>query len=108
MILTNKKQSLRSSIYAGYFYFFAILNSIQFIFAMIKEKIQKEIHNLSKKERAELAHLLIKSLEADQEFDSKEAWSKELKKRVDRHAAGESELTSWNTVSKKVRKIIEE
>ncbi len=57
---------------------------------MIKEKIQQEIHKLSKKERAELAHLLIESLEVNQKFNSEEAWSKELKQRVDRYESGES------------------
>ena len=51
---------------------------------MINEKIKKQALELSDQERAELAHMLIDSLHPDQELESEEAWSKELKKRVDK------------------------
>lgn len=75
---------------------------------MIKEKIQEEVLKLSEKERAELAHLLIESLRTYETYDSEEAWAEELKRRVDQFESGESKLTSWEEVSKKVRSIIEE
>lgn len=75
---------------------------------MIKEKIQEEVLKLPKKERAELAHILIDSLRPYETYDSEEAWAEELKRRVDRFESGEGEMTSWEEVSKKARSIIEE
>ena len=46
---------------------------------MINDKIKKQALELSDQERAELAHMLIDSLHPEKEFESEEAWSKELK-----------------------------
>ena len=51
---------------------------------MINEKIKKQALELADQERAELAHMLIDSLHPDQEFESEEDWSKELKKSTTR------------------------
>jgi len=65
---------------------------------MINEKIKKQALELSDQERAELAHMLIDSLHPDQELESEEAWSKELKKRIDRYEQGESSARPWSEV----------
>jgi putative addiction module component (TIGR02574 family) len=57
---------------------------------MINEKFKKQALELSNRERAELAHMLIHSLHPEKEVESVEAWSKELKKRIDRYEQGES------------------
>lgn len=75
---------------------------------MIKEEIRKEILKLPEKERAELAHLLIESLQPQKTYKSEEDWAEELKRRVERFETGEGELTPWEEVSRKARSIIEE
>jgi len=47
---------------------------------MIYDKIKKQALELSSEEQAELAHMLIDSLNPEKEFESEEAWSEELKK----------------------------
>ena len=69
---------------------------------MINEKIKKQALKLSSQEWAELAHMLIDSLQPEKEFESKEAWSEELKKRIDRYEQSESSAKSWSEVKKNV------
>ena len=50
---------------------------------MIKrEQIKHEALELSIRDRAELAHLLIESIEENSEMDVSSAWDIELKKRI--------------------------
>jgi putative addiction module component (TIGR02574 family) len=75
--------------------------------AMINEKIKKQALELSNQERAELAHLLIDSLNPEKEFESEEAWSKELKKRIDRYEQGESSAKPWSEVKKNAQSLLD-
>lgn len=68
---------------------------------MANEKIKKEALELSQKERAQLAHMLIDSLNPETDFKSEEAWSKELKHRIDQYQEGASSSTSWEKVKEK-------
>ena len=54
------------------------------------EKIRTEALLLSEAERAELAHSLILSLEADTDEDAETAWDAELGKRLQKIESGES------------------
>ncbi|MCG2588829.1 addiction module protein [Rhodohalobacter sulfatireducens] len=72
---------------------------------MINKKIRKQALELSHQERAELAHMLIDSLQSEKEFNSEEAWSKELKKRIDRYEQSESSAKPWSEVKKKCKVI---
>lgn len=74
---------------------------------MINEKIKKQALELSHQERAELAHVLIDSLHPEEEFNSEEAWSKELKKRIDRYEQGESSAKPWNEVKKNAQALLD-
>jgi len=65
-----------------------------------QRKIKKQALKLSSQERAELAHLLIDSLGPDKEFESEEAWSEELMKRIDHYEQGESSTKPWSEVKK--------
>lgn len=67
---------------------------------MSNETIKRQALELSDKERAELAHLLIDSLNPEAEFESEEAWSNELKKRIDQYEKGVSSTESWSKVKK--------
>lgn len=72
---------------------------------MVIEKVKKKALELSDKERARLAHILIDSLQKEEAFDSEEAWSKELKNRIDRFEKGDSSASSWNEVKEKATKL---
>ncbi|SMO80881.1 addiction module protein [Gracilimonas mengyeensis] len=74
---------------------------------MIDENIKKKALKLSLKERAELAHMLIDSLHPESEFESEEAWSEELKRRIDRYEQGKSAAKPWSEVRKKAHALID-
>lgn len=74
---------------------------------MSDENIKKKALKLSEEERAELAHLLIDSLNPESEYDeSKESWSKALKKRIDRYEQGASSTISWSEVKKNAEALL--
>jgi len=74
---------------------------------MINEKLKKQALELSHQERAELAHMLIDSLHPENDFESEEAWSKELKKRIDRYEQGESSAKPWSKVKKNAQSLLD-
>lgn len=74
---------------------------------MSNETIKKQALELSDKERAELAHLLIDSLKPEAKFESEEAWSKELKKRIDQYEEGTSSSKSWGEVKKNAQALLD-
>jgi putative addiction module component (TIGR02574 family) len=74
---------------------------------MINKKIKKQALKLSSQERAELAHIMIDSLHPEKEFESEEAWSEELKKRIDRYEQGESSSKPWSEVKKNAQALLE-
>ena len=74
---------------------------------MVNEKIKKEALELSQKERARLAHMLIDSLSPEADFKSEEDWSNELKNRINQYEKGISSSTSWENVKKKGRDILD-
>ena len=74
---------------------------------MINEKIKKQVLNLSSQERAEFAQMLIDSLYSEQEFETEEAWSEELKKRIDRYQQGDSSAKPWNEVKKNAQTLLD-
>lgn len=63
---------------------------------MVNEAIKKQVLELSDKERAELAHLLIGSLNPEMEFESEEAWSNDLKNRISRYEQGINLTKPWS------------
>lgn len=74
---------------------------------MINEKFKKQALKLSSQERAELAHMLIDSLDPEKGFESEEAWSEELKKRIDRYELGESSTKPWSEVKKNAQTLLD-
>lgn len=75
---------------------------------MSNESIKKQALELSEEERAELAHLLIDSLDPEAEYESEESWSKELRKRIDRYEQGASSTKTWNEVKKNAQALLNE
>jgi len=56
------------------------------------EKLRSEALRLTEPERAELAHELVKSLDAPADADAAEAWEKELLRRLAEVDAGTATL----------------
>ena len=54
--------------------------------------------NLSERERATLAGLLIESLESEIDPDVEEAWREEIERRVAELDAGTARTVPWETV----------
>jgi putative addiction module component (TIGR02574 family) len=65
---------------------------------MSTETLKKEALELPEQQRAQLACFLIDSLSPAPEFESKEAFGKELKKRIRLYEEGKSETTPWHEV----------
>lgn len=74
---------------------------------MSNETIKTQALELSDKERAELAHLLIDSLNPNTEPESEEAWSKELKKRIDRYEQEVSSTKFWSEVKNNAQALLD-
>ena len=74
---------------------------------MINEKIKKQALELSSEERAELAHILIDSLQPEKKYESEKAWSEELKKRIDQYELGNSSSKAWSEVKKNAQALID-
>jgi putative addiction module component (TIGR02574 family) len=71
---------------------------------MVYETIKKQVLELSDKERSELAHILIDSLHPVTEYESEEAWQKELKDRISRYELGKSSAKPWGEVKRKAQR----
>lgn len=74
---------------------------------MINKKIKKQALELPNQERAELAHLLIDSLNPENEFESEEAWSEELRNRIDRYEQGKSSAKPWREVKRNTQALFD-
>jgi putative addiction module component (TIGR02574 family) len=73
---------------------------------MAKTTLKKQVLKLPDKERAQLAHYLIDSLNPDADFESEQAWSQELKNRISQYEKGQSSTKSWNQVKKNAQNIL--
>jgi putative addiction module component (TIGR02574 family) len=62
----------------------------------------RDASELSDRDRATLAGLLIESLEADAEPDVEAAWSDEIKRRVADLDAGDVETIPWEEVRRRL------
>lgn len=66
-------------------------------------KLRSEVLTLSEAERAELAHELIKSLDAPRDEDASEAWDAEIRRRLSHIDAGTAKLLSREEFRKRMR-----
>ena len=73
---------------------------------MGNETVKKQALELSEEERAELAHLLIDSLNPEAEYKSEKTWSKELKKRIEQFEQGASSSKPWSEVKKNAQALL--
>jgi|AntRauTorcE11898_2_1112593.scaffolds.fasta_scaffold17699_4 putative addiction module component (TIGR02574 family) len=73
---------------------------------MINKSLKEQALELSQKDRAQLAHFLIDSLNPDADFESQEAWSKELESRIYQYEQGETSTKSWNKVKENAQDLL--
>ena len=57
---------------------------------------------LSPKARADLAAMLIRSLDQERDPDAAEAWEMELDRRLDQIATGRATWVSWETLRRRL------
>jgi putative addiction module component (TIGR02574 family) len=67
------------------------------------ETLKKELSQLSKQERAEIASFLIHSLDEDIDDDVQEAWDEELTKRLTQINEGTARGESFEAVLSELR-----
>jgi putative addiction module component (TIGR02574 family) len=67
------------------------------------EKLRSEALRLPELERAELAHELVKSLDAPADTDAVEAWEKELLRRLAEVDAGTAKLIDRDELRNRMR-----
>jgi putative addiction module component (TIGR02574 family) len=67
------------------------------------EKLRSEALRLPETERAELAHELVKSLDAPADADAAEAWEKELLRRLAEVDAGTANLIDRNELRNRMQ-----
>jgi|KBSMisStandDraft_5_1062788.scaffolds.fasta_scaffold1033226_1 putative addiction module component (TIGR02574 family) len=67
------------------------------------EKLRSEALRLPEPERAELAHELVKSLDAPADADAAETWEKELLRRLAEVDAGTANLIDRDELRKRMR-----
>jgi putative addiction module component (TIGR02574 family) len=65
------------------------------------DKLKSQLEALTNRERAEVAHYLISSLDQEQDEDAEEAWDAELNRRV-------AEIKSGKAVGKPAEQVFAE
>ncbi len=70
--------------------------------------LYREASELSEGERAELAGLLLESLESEPEADVEAAWAEEIERRVREIDSGEVKTIPWEEVRAHIRARIDE
>lgn len=72
----------------------------------IFNKLRSEVLTLSEAERAELAHELIKSLDAPGDSDVTEAWDQEIQRRLAEIEAGTASLVDRKEFQRRLQERI--
>jgi len=67
-----------------------------------KDKLVQELLGLEDQERAELAGLLIESLDTEVEKGVEAAWLQEVERRMESLDTGEAKTVSWETVKERL------
>ena len=67
------------------------------------EKLKGEVLGLSESDRAELAQLLIESLDAEVDADAEAAWDAEMARRLQRQEDGKSKSRPAEDVLAEIR-----
>jgi putative addiction module component (TIGR02574 family) len=67
------------------------------------EKLRSEVLRLTDSERAELAHELVKSLDAPVDADAADAWDREIQRRLSEIDAGTARLVDRDELRRRMR-----
>jgi putative addiction module component (TIGR02574 family) len=67
------------------------------------EKLRSEVLGLSERERAELAHDLVKSLDAPLDRDAADAWDREILRRLAEIDAGTAKLIDRDELRRRMQ-----
>ncbi|GLQ29623.1 addiction module protein [Litoribrevibacter albus] len=70
---------------------------------MTLQQALQDAKKLSKKERAELAHSLLNSLEEGQDDNVEQAWLDVANQRLKALESGEQDAVSWDDIKKEIR-----
>ncbi|MBM4227309.1 MAG: addiction module protein [Gammaproteobacteria bacterium] len=70
---------------------------------LILEKLFSEALALSDRERAELAHLLVMSLDGGPDQDAEREWEREMLRRLDRIDAGAAEFIETDEFQRRMQ-----
>lgn len=73
---------------------------------MVDQTIKKRALELSGKERAELAHLLIESINPDSMVEPDEVWANKLKERIEQFEEGTISSKPWDEIKKQAESPI--
>lgn len=74
--------------------------------AISREKLVEELLDLEEEERAELAGLLIESLDVEVEDGVEAAWLQEIERRMESLDTGEAKTVPWEEVKERLYKKI--
>jgi putative addiction module component (TIGR02574 family) len=66
------------------------------------EEVLRDATELSERDRAALAGLLIESLEGEPEFDAEAAWADEIERRVTELDTGAVKTVAWEEVRRRL------
>lgn len=74
---------------------------------MIHQIFKKNLVDLTREERSELAFILLESLRKDSdESFSEQQWSDELKARIDHYHQNPESAKTWEEVREEVRRLV--
>lgn len=66
------------------------------------KELYDEASTLDDKQRADLAGLLLESLDPEQDPDVEQAWTSEIEKRLAQIDSGEVDLIPWEDIKKEM------
>lgn len=69
-------------------------------------RLRSEVLTLPETERAELAHVLVKSLDAPSDVDAADAWDKEILRRLAEIDAGTAKLVDRDDFRRRLQERI--
>jgi hypothetical protein len=74
----------------------------RYAFVMTTDDLRAAALSLSREQRADLAHTLLRSLEDDGDADAAQAWVDELTRRAREVADGTATLVDWDTARERI------
>lgn len=70
------------------------------------QSLLRQMMTLPAKDRATIAHRLIRSLDGPPDRDVEAAWKKEIDRRIERFRAGKTKTVPWEEVRERLRRRV--